>query len=268
MTEPGKTVLAIGAHPDDIEFMMAGTLLLLKNRGWHLHYLNLCNGSCGTQSESTEAIVAKRRLEAMAACKMIGAEFHESVSPDIELFHTTERIAGLVAVIRRLKPLIILAPSPDDYMEDHMNASRLAVTAAFCRGMRNGPCNPHVPPIAGDVFLYHALPYGLHDGLRRRVRPGFYANISAVLETKRAMLACHVSQKQWLDASQGRDAYLDDLTRMAAEVGQQSGKFAYAEGWRRHSHLGFSERNTDLLAETLGADGWTDEEYEADLLKG
>jgi LmbE family N-acetylglucosaminyl deacetylase len=260
--------MAVGAHPDDIEFMMAGTLLLLKDRGWELHYLNLCNGSCGTQTETAEAIVAARRLEAQSACRLVGAVFHESVSPDIELFHTTERIAGLVAVIRRVQPTILLVPSPNDYMEDHMNASRLAVTAAFCRGMRNGPCRPAVPPVAGDVYLYHALPYGLRDGLRRRVRPGFYANVASVLERKRAMLACHVSQKEWLDKSQGRDAYLDDLVRMAAEVGRMSGRFTHAEGWRRHSHLGFSVQDRDLLAETLGSDGWTDPDYEADLEKG
>ena len=265
MTEIRKVAMAVGAHPDDIEFMMAGTLLLLKNRGWELHYLNMCNGSCGTQTETSEAIVAARRLESQAACKLIGASFHESLAPDIELFHDTARIAGLVAAIRQVAPTILLAPSPNDYMEDHMNASRLAVTAAFCRGMRNAPCQPPTPSIYNDVYLYHALPYGLHDGMRRRIRPGFYANIASVINGKRDMLACHVSQKTWLDASQGRDAYLDDLVRMSAEVGSMSGRFTYAEGWRRHSHLGFSAIDKDILAEVLGDDGWLDPAYEAAL---
>lgn len=268
MTDELRIAMAVGAHPDDIEFMMAGTLLLLKDRGWELHYLNLCNGSCGTQTETAESIVAARRLEAQAACRLIGAVFHESLSPDIELFHTTDHISRLVAIIRRIRPTILLVPSPNDYMEDHMNASRLAVTAAFCRGMRNGPCQPPVPPIGGDVYLYHALPYGLRDGLRRLVRPGFYANVAPVLARKRAMLACHVSQKAWLDASQGRDAYLDDMERMAAEVGRRSGRFTHAEGWRRHSHLGFAVHDRDLLAEVLGPDGWTDLEYERSLEAG
>jgi len=66
------------------------------------------------------------------------------------------------------------------------------------------------------------------------------------------MLACHQSQRQWLDTSQGLDSYLSAMREMSAEVGRRSGRFAFAEGWRRHSHLGFSARERDPLAELLG----------------
>lgn len=260
-----KTVLALGAHPDDIEFMMAGTLILLREAGWTPHYLNLCDGCCGTATEEPAVINARRQKEAQAACRLIGAQFHPCLSPDLQLYHTTEAVAQVVAVIRQVNPQILLLPSPNDYMEDHMNASRIGVTAAFARGMRNFPCNPPQGPIGGELTLYHALPYGLRDALRRRVRPGQYVDVATVLKTKRAMLACHTSQKEWLDRSQGLDSYLDTMEAMTRAVGAMSGRFAAAEGWRRHSHLGFSAADQDPLAEVLGERCSLDPRYEATL---
>jgi LmbE family N-acetylglucosaminyl deacetylase len=74
-----KSVLALGCHPDDIEFMMAGTLFLLKEAGCSLHYMNLANGSCGTTQYSAEEIVRIRREEAQTAAQLLGAEYHESL---------------------------------------------------------------------------------------------------------------------------------------------------------------------------------------------
>jgi len=244
-------VLAVAAHPDDIEFMMAGTLILLGRAGWHLHYMNLADGSCGTAAESARRIAARRLGEARAACRLVGAKHWPPVARDLQLYHTTETVARAVAVIRRVRPRIVLAQSPTDYMEDHTNACRIAVTAAFARGMRNFPCRPRVAPVTGELTVYHALPYGLRDPLRRRIHAGQYVDISSVLAAKRAMLACHASQKQWLDVSQGLDAYLNTMEAMSREVGRMSGQFRYAEGWRRRSHLGFSAADGDPLGAAL-----------------
>jgi len=72
-----------------------------------------------------------------------------------------------------------------------------------------------------------------------------------VLARKRAMLACHASQKEWLDVTQGMDAYLDEMERMSREVGRMSGKHEFAEGWRRHSHLGFGPEDFDPISDLL-----------------
>lgn len=265
MKTQDTSVLAIGAHPDDIEFMMAGTLLLLKEAGWEIHYMNLCDGSCGTVTEDAQSIVACRRQEAQNACRMLGARFYDSLVPDLQLVHDTETVAKVVSVVRRARPAILLLPSPQDYMEDHMNASRIGVTAAFARGMRNFPCDPPLPTIQQDVAVYHALPYGQRDHLRRRVRAGQYVDIAPVLETKRRMLACHMSQKEWLDHSQGVDAYLSAMQDAAREIGVMSGRFEFAEGWRRHLHLGFSAADDDPLSKALGGRCLIDERYEASL---
>jgi LmbE family N-acetylglucosaminyl deacetylase len=104
---------------------------------------------------------------------------------------------------------------------------------------------------AGCEIHFHALPHGLNDELRQPVTPHFYTDITGVLARKRSMLACHASQKDWLDATQGMDAYLDEMERMSREVGRMSGKYEFAEGWRCHSHLGFAPEDFDPIAELL-----------------
>ena len=137
-------------------------------------------------------------------------------------------------------------------MEDHQNTARLAVTGVFMRGMKNAETVPPVASCGKLAAVYHALPHGLRDSLRQPVEPDFYTDITSVLARKRALLACHASQKDWLDATQGMDAYLDDMERLSREVGTMSGRFEFAEGWRRHSHLGFGPEDFDPLQDLLG----------------
>jgi LmbE family N-acetylglucosaminyl deacetylase len=260
-----KVAMAIGAHPDDVEFMMAGTLVLLKEAGYEIHYMNLADGCCGSATLSRRAAARVRAKEARRAAALVGATFHPSLVPDIEILYDRPTLARLGAVLRRVAPEILLVPAPDDYMEDHTNTSRLAVTAAFCMGMRNFPTRPRTRPVAGDRAVYHAMPYGLRDGLRRRVRAGLYVDVGAVRDVKRRMLACHRSQKEWLDRSQGVDSYLDTMEATDREVGRLSGRFTWAEGWRRHLHLGFSGAERDPLAEALGRRALVDKAYERRL---
>ncbi len=262
MTKDRNTVMAIAAHPDDIEFMMAGTLILLKQRGWDVHYMNIANGCCGTDKEAPEVIAATRRTEAMNACARLGATFHESLVDDLAIYHTPKLVARLTAIIREVKPRVLLVQSPSDYMEDHMNACRVAVTAAFSRGIRNALCEPPRPPVMHDMTVYHAQPHGLRDPLRRLIRAGQYVDITAVIDKKRALLAEHRSQKEWLDVSQGLDAYLDAMTEMSAQMGRMSATFEYAEGWRRHHHPGFCGENDDPLTDALGGLCRINTEYE------
>ncbi len=244
-------VFAIHAHPDDIEFTMAGTLLLLKERGCELHYLTIANGCCGSTVHGREETARIRRVEAREAAALLGATWHESFADDLEIFHTPPLIRKLLAPIREVRPDILLVPSPEDYMEDHQNAARLCVTAAFVRGVPNYPSDPERPACGQDVVVYHAMPHGLRTGLRQPVTPEFCADISAVIDRKEALLACHRSQKEWLDYSQGFGSYLAAMRDMSREVGRLSGRYEYAEGWRRHLHLGFSAREIDPLRELL-----------------
>jgi LmbE family N-acetylglucosaminyl deacetylase len=257
--------LAAAAHPDDIEFMMAGTLLRLKQAGAEIHMWNLANGSCGTVQDSREEIVRRRTQEAQNSARIAGATMHPPLFDDLQILYDADSLARVAAIVREIRPNILLIPSPQDYMEDHQNACRLLVSGAFVRGMRNFSPRPPRPAWDGPVALYHALPHGLRDGLRRLVQPGYYVDTGPVFATKREMLAQHQSQKQWLDVSQGIDAYLGEMEAISRQVGRMSGRFEYAEGWRRHAHLGFSPPDYDPLAARLGAACWIDPNYEAAL---
>lgn len=246
------TVLALAAHPDDIEFMMAGTLLLLKQAGADIHMWNLANGCCGSVIYDREETIRRRRQEAESSARLAGAQFHPPLVDDLEIFYTQELLRRICAKIRTVKPGILLLPSPQDYMEDHMITCRLGVSAAFYRNMPNYQSNPIVPSWEGNMVLYHALPQGLHDGLRNKIAADQYVDISTVIPQKRALLAEHRSQKEWLDASQGMDSYLTEMESIAAEVGEMSGKYQFAEGWRRHNHLGYHpDKNADPLQDIL-----------------
>jgi LmbE family N-acetylglucosaminyl deacetylase len=172
----------------------------------------------------------------------------------------------LINELRDVKPAIVLTQSPEDYMEDHMNTCRLAVTAAFSLGMANFRTSPARPPAAGlEVTVYHALPHGLRDGLRRRVVPHAFVNTTPVHAVKLAALAKHKTQQDWLDASQGMNSYLKTMDTLSRAVGRLARRFIHAEGWRRHSHLGFSAAEADPLAAALGPNHLVNRRYEASL---
>ena len=257
--------IAIAAHPDDIEFMMAGTLLLLREAGWEIHCLNLSSGNCGSVRLGAEETEAKRLAEAQEAAAILGATFHPPFSRDLEVFYDEVHLRRLASIVREVHPSIVLTHSPEDYMEDHMNTSRLAVTAAFARGMPNFGVSPERAPVKSEVAVYHGMPHGLRDGLRRRVVPGLFVDTTSVLETKRRALAAHRSQKDWLDVSQGLDSYLQTMEAMSLALGQASGKFQHSEGWRRHSHLGFSAKEIDPLGQALGQAALANADYEDGL---
>ena len=153
--------------------------------------------------------------------------------------------------MREVAPEILLVHSPVDYMEDHTNACRLAVSAAFTRGMPNYPTQPQRDPVEQPVTIYHAQPHGNRDPLGQLVRPGTFVDVGDVMQEKTAMLACHKSQQEWLDSSQGLNSYLEAMKDLSREVGGLSGRFEYAEGWRRHLHLGFCAAQDDPLAAAL-----------------
>lgn len=260
-----KIVIAIGAHPDDIEFVMAGTLLMLKKAGWETHYLSLASGNCGSSDYNAAATRAIRNTEARTAAKILGAHFHPNLTDDLEILYNLGLLRELAAILREVKPAIVLTHSPQDYMEDHSNTSRLAVTAAFARGMPNFKTSPSRPAIKEEVTVYHAMPTGLRDQLRRRVIPGAFVNTTSVHSRKHEALAAHKSQQRWLDVSQGMNCYLLAMEDMSLEMGRMSRRFKHAEGWRRHLHCGFCAAEADPLAQALKKNYLVNTAYERSL---
>ena len=250
--KPGaQTALAIAAHPDDIEFMMSGTLMRLGDAGWNLHYLNLANGCCGSMEHDAITTARIREKEARHAAKLLGAVWHPPLVNDLEIFYHKELLRKLASLIREVAPDILLIHSPVDYMEDHTNACRLAVSAAFVRGVPNYESDPQLAPIDKPVTLYHAMPHELCDAFGDPVNARMFVDVAGLMDRKRAALAAHASQKNWLDHSQGMGSYILNMESMTRQVGVQSGLFEYAEGWQPHSHMGFCDRGANPLKDAL-----------------
>ncbi|GAA4462608.1 PIG-L family deacetylase [Nibrella saemangeumensis] len=255
-----RTAMAIAAHPDDIEFMMAGTLLLLKQAGYDIHYLNLSGGNCGSVEYDSETTKKIRLAEAQQAAQVLGAHFHPPFCNDLEIVYDLKTLRRLAAIVREVNPAVVLTHSSVDYMEDHSNTCRLVVTATFARGMPNFTSVPTRPTGSYDCTLYHAMPHGLRDPFGRPVIAGAFVNTTAVHRIKLEALKAHQSQQNWLDVSQNLNSYLQTMEDMALEVGRMSGKYLYAEGWRRHLHYGFCAPDADPLQE-LGDDYFINEDF-------
>ena len=246
------SALAIAAHPDDIEFVMAGTLLLLRDAGWEIHCCNLSNGNMGSTVMTAAQTARTRRAEAQAAAKLMGAKWHAPICDDLGIFYTEKNIRRVCAVVRAAKPSVVLTHALQDYMEDHMITARLAVTATFTRGVPNYRSLPQRTPLLEPCVIYHAMPHGQRTPTRRRVFPEAFVDTASVHARKRAALACHASQKEWLDKTQGMDSYLRTMDEFSRTLGRQSRRFDYAEGWVRHLHYGFSDESDDPLQRMLG----------------
>jgi LmbE family N-acetylglucosaminyl deacetylase len=262
------SALAIAAHPDDIEFVMAGTLMLLRAAGWDVHYLNLSSGNLGSLSRSPAETARIRRREARAAARLLDAAWHPPIARDMEILYERPTLRRLAAIVREVRPEIVLTHSPQDYMEDHTNTARLAVSAAFVRELPGYRTTPARKPAPGPVTLYHASPHGLRDPLRRRVLPGAFVDTTSVHERKRAALVCHASQRTFLDATQRMDSYVRTMDEFSRTLGRLSGRFRHAEGWRRHLHFGFCDEGADPLRAALGKKFTTSARYERSLEAG
>jgi len=241
-----KIAMAIAAHPDDIEFLMAGTLALLKRAGYETHYMNLSTGNFGSISQDSQMTTQIRLKEAMKSAELLGANFHPPICDDFEIFYERELIKKLSGIIRKVQPAVILTHSPSDYMEDHMNTSRLAVTAAFVRGIPNYPTE--YPAVSNyNCAIYHSLPHGLVEPLRQKVAPEIFIDTGSVQALKLKALQAHESQQTWLEDSQKMNSYIRAMEGFSERIGSMSNEFEHAEGWRRRLHLGFSEPDFDPL---------------------
>ena len=244
------SVLALFAHPDDIEFVAAGTLLLLKDLGWQIHYCNLANGCCGSKDTDRQQTAAIRLTESQNAAKLLNATFYPPICDDLNIFYNAENLAKVASVVRLSKPSVVLTHAPVDYMEDHMETCRLAVTAAFAKGIPNFASNPSYRSFDGDVAIYHAQPHGNCSPIGEVVYPKLAVPIDSVIDRKLAMLDCHKSQQKWLQSTQKMNSYLTTMLELGKEAARLSKlNCIYAEGWRKHLYLGFGAQDFDPLAE-------------------
>ena len=242
-------VLAFGCHPDDVEFMCGGTLVLLARAGCEIHIAVMAGGEMGSPTLPPQEIRAKRLKETEAAAAVIGATFHYAGGYDIEVEYNGEYRRRAVRVVREADPDLILTHSPSDYLIDHEETSRLVRTAAFIAPAPNFDCGLPTVPTRKIPHLYYWNALGMKDILGRPVPMGGYVDVASVMETKVKMLACHASQRDWLKHINGWDEYVAVMERMTADQGKAAG-LAAAEGFVQH--LGNGHPQDDLLKSLLG----------------
>ncbi|MFH1739977.1 MAG: PIG-L family deacetylase, partial [bacterium] len=124
-------ILAIHTHPDDIEFLIAGTLALLAKRGWTVDMITMAPGDCGTAEHSQEEIMKIRRKEAAASAEIIGARYRCLEGRDLCIYYDDLTQRQVTEAVRASRPDMVITASPQDYMKDHENTSVLVRTACF-----------------------------------------------------------------------------------------------------------------------------------------
>jgi LmbE family N-acetylglucosaminyl deacetylase len=244
-------VLSILAHPDDAEFLCAGTLLrLVREHGWQAHIASMTPGDCGSAEHPAEEISRIRRQEGAAAAGFLGGTYHCLEERDLLLSYNERALEKVTRLFRQVRPRVVLTHSPADYMLDHEMTSTLARAAAFAAPIPNFLSDRgHGPPLERIPYLYYCDAVEGKDLLGRPVEPGFCVDISAVIDAKAQMLAAHASQRDWLLRHHGMDQYLQAMRDLGSHRGRPRG-VAYAEGFRQH--LGHSYPQDNVLGQLLG----------------
>ena len=242
--------LAILAHPDDAEFLCAGTLIRLRREHqWDVHIATMTAGDCGSAEYSAEEISRIRRAEGAAAAAAIGGTYHCVEERDLLVAYNEAALAKVTRLLRRVKPDVVFTHSPDDYHLDHEMTSTVVRGAAFAAPV---PLflRGDLPPTEHIPHLYYCDPIEGKDALGRDVAPGFCVDISKAIDAKADMLARHASQRNWLIKHHGMDNYIESMKHWSAHRGKEHG-VAYAEGFRQH--LGHSYPQDNLVAKLLGS---------------
>lgn len=235
------------AHPDDIEFLCAGTLRLLVERGWELRCVTLSGGDMGAP-DGTRARTRETRLaEASETAAVLGGSYGWVGLDDLSIHYCPEQLEQVTDRVRAFAPDLVITHSPSCYMMDHEETAKLVRMACFAAGapLFPGPTPPTGKPVPA---LYYADAMEGKDMFGKPVLGDFWIDVTSVFDVRQRALACHASQRQWLRSHHGTDDYLETNVRYARAQGDRCGT-TYAEGFRQH--LGHGYRQDDPLGTAL-----------------
>ncbi len=219
------TVLAVGAHPDDLELLCGGTLALFSRGGWRVVMTHLTNGEKGGLGGTPEVIRTTRRREAEAAAAVIGAESFCGEIPDAEVVPTLEYRGLVIDIIRRFTPDVLITHSPGDYHADHAATSRLVFEASYLVTI------PHFKtshPAAAKLPRLFYMDTVTGQGFE----PKEYVDITPVIDLKRRMMKAHASQLAFVQELSGVDFV--DMIEVAGRYRGYQCNARYAEAFAEH----------------------------------
>lgn len=231
-------IIAIGAHPDDLEILCGGTLAKYCQQGHQVFMAHLANGNRGSTQYSSEELIIVRREEAKKAAEVIGAEYLEGgFANDLEIYPNQELRDHVTDLIRMAEPDVIITLAPNDYSPDHNYTSQLvfdashAVTIPLYETKHSANKTP-----AAILFMDTVAGIGF--------QPEEYVDISDVVEQKKQMILCHKSQQSFLSSYRQWD-FVEHALVQSRFRGHQTG-VEYAEGFRT-LRLGMRGRTERVL---------------------
>ncbi len=221
----GERVLAVVAHPDDAEYLCAGTLARAQADGDAIAVCVLCQGDKGQPATPVPNLAAVRRKEMAAAARLLGAALFRGEVPDGQLVDDPAHRKIVVEIYRRFEPTLVLAHAAEDYHADHRAAGAVAEAASWFAA--SGGHKTRSPALRTQPALWWMDTMNM-----AAFEPGFFVDVTAHVEVKRQMLACHRSQL--LRATAGDFSPLEEaMLRQCQARGAQAG-VAAAEAFRAH----------------------------------
>lgn len=225
-------LLAIHAHPDDIELLAGGSLYMLAQEGHQITVVSMTPGDCGSHTHTPEEVSAIRREEARKAAVLMGASYRCAEFRDLSIFSDDPSRRRVTALLRELRPDIVITAAPADYLCDHEATSALVRDACFAASAPNYQAGD-AAPLDRIPHLYFMDPVGGVDRENVPVLSHFVVDVTDVMDRKRDMLSQHASQRDWLRRQHEMDDYLDNMERWTRHIGRQAG-FEFGEGFRRY----------------------------------
>ena len=217
-------ILAVGAHPDDLEILCGGTLALYAQKGHAVTMAILTNGNVGRPDTEKEAMARIRKNETLASAALIGAKvIWMDVDDEMSEINVEQRL-NMVDVFREAKPDVVLTHSEKDYHVDHRNTSQLVFEAAPLACVHK--IERELPELDKQPLIYHFDTLGGVGFM-----PYEYVDISSVIEMKKKMYNCHTSQVDWMREATGFD--IDDVIETVAKMRGYAAGVQSAEGFIR-----------------------------------
>lgn len=245
-----RHVLAIHAHPDDIEILAGGTVRHLIESGHKVTICTMTAGDCGTAEYPPDEIARIRRAEAAKAAELLGAAAYICAEfKDLAIFNDDPSRRRITEILRRVQPELVLTSSPVDYHCDHEATSILVRDACFAAPAPNYSTGGDAAIMKAIPHLYFCDPDEGRDRDGNEVKPDFVVDVTRNMELKTAALAAHHSQRAWLQKHHGMDNYLDIMREWTAARGALAGH-EYGEGFRQYKCHPYP--TSPLLQELLG----------------
>lgn len=220
-------VLAVGAHPDDLEILAGGTLARYVREGNEVVMCHMTTGNAGSIVHAADELVQIRSREARRAAEIAGAEYAAIGLGDGTIDASSPEQKQLVVdLIREVRPAVIITHYPNDYMRDHNETCNLVWDCGFLAALKNFESSRDYYPEFAPIYHMDTIG-GLHFD------PAEYVDVSDVMDVKIEMLSAHESQvgyHQDNDPDKPLMNLVDNMKALTRLRGVQCG-VAWAEGF-------------------------------------